>query len=444
MASIKVNDDSTEYIYKYVNRSPNQLIFEPYYESIVRCSINNGNYIPVMNYNYLFSDTSLTGNCIITGIDDANHNYSSDNLPIVESTNGLATTIETDGSAFSFEVSGYIFNEDDQIQIAILALNETMFFDIQNRALSVPSITCELGITQNNTPLILTINDFGIASVTGPFSFYLKGVGKDYLSNTSYLSTYDSTGYLTNYLNAVISGNAPLVTETGKIYFDFLNTPGFINYLSLLQMKTLRTIIETNNQVAFLKNINGPEIKKFLTKHVNVNQSLITQLYNTNLNTFITEVQRLTDICFPGDTPILTDQGSIPIRFITTTNTINKNPILAVTKSISTTNYLIEFAKHAFGFNIPSQRTSMTPEHKVYYKRKWVEAKYIPFGKKIKYNSEYVYNILLNKHSSLSVNNMICESLNPHCKVAQLFLEYGHIEEVEPKMFRSIRTLTFT
>ena len=43
---------------------------------------------------------------------------------------------------------------------------------------------------------------------------------------------------------------------------------------------------------------------------------------------------------------------------------------------------------------------------------------------KIKYNGEILYNILLDEHSKINVNNLMCETLHPNNVIAILYREY--------------------
>jgi len=135
----------------------------------------------------------------------------------------------------------------------------------------------------------------------------------------------------------------------------------------------------------------------------------------------------ISNVCFPAGTPITTDQGNIPIEKINPDNhTIRNKKIISVTQSINTTNFLICFEKHALGNNIPSQKTRMTKEHEIFYKGKMVPALYFIINKyenvyKVKYNGEILYNVLLENHDKMLVNNLICETLSPENNVAKLY-----------------------
>jgi len=131
-------------------------------------------------------------------------------------------------------------------------------------------------------------------------------------------------------------------------------------------------------------------------------------------------------ICFPAGTPVLTDQGYIEIDKIEpSSNTINGRPIIAVTKTISPSNRLVCFEKNSLGYNIPNRTTYVSTEHCIVYRNKLIEAhKFVNRKRRvyyIKYNGKYLYNILMNGHYSMIVNNIKVETLNPRNIIAKLY-----------------------
>ena len=157
-------------------------------------------------------------------------------------------------------------------------------------------------------------------------------------------------------------------------------------------------------------------------------------VYGSNL--YITENNNNTiyiydfssEICFPSNTPITTDQGVVMIQNIDPQyNTINSKPIQCITKTISNSKYLVCFEKHALGLNCPNQKTIMSTGHHVFHKgKKIVAKKFLQTNNKRvhkeKYNGEILYNILMEDYSTVIVNNMVCETLDPSNKIAQLYI----------------------
>ena len=135
-----------------------------------------------------------------------------------------------------------------------------------------------------------------------------------------------------------------------------------------------------------------------------------------------------TNICFVAGTPIKTDQGSIDIERINIDkHTINKNKIIAITKTKNETDdSLVFFEKNSIAKNYPKKDTIISRRHKILFKGTFKEAQeYINETTiyEIKYNDETLYNVLLDKHSTMKVNNLICETLHPENKVALFYKE---------------------
>jgi hypothetical protein len=151
---------------------------------------------------------------------------------------------------------------------------------------------------------------------------------------------------------------------------------------------------------------------------------------NTTLSEILAEQNLpipIADICFVKHTPIETDQGIVPIHKIDpSVNTINNKKIITITKSVTEDNFLVCFEKHALGENIPSTRTIISKYHKIQNEHgKMIQAyKYLEYYenvKKIKYDGELLYNILMEDHEKLNVNNLVCETLHPDHEIAKLY-----------------------
>jgi hypothetical protein len=141
-------------------------------------------------------------------------------------------------------------------------------------------------------------------------------------------------------------------------------------------------------------------------------------------------------ICFPGNSPIKTDQGIILIKNIKPRiNTINNNTINAITKTKTFDEYLICFKKNSLGINYPSEDTLISKNHKINYNGKMIKSENM-LGKndkicKVKYNGEILYNVLLNKHSTLTINNLVCETLHPNSIVAKFYNSCNNISTTD-------------
>jgi hypothetical protein len=149
---------------------------------------------------------------------------------------------------------------------------------------------------------------------------------------------------------------------------------------------------------------------------------------------FETFTNIISNICFPAGTPIVTNQGIIPINKINPKiHTIRNKKIVAITKTVSPDKYLVRFEKDALGTNLPCEATTMTKNHMLLYKGKMMKADeflktHNESVSKVPYNGQVLYNVLLEEHDKMVVNNLICETLHPENYVA--------------KMYRAFKTLT--
>ena len=135
----------------------------------------------------------------------------------------------------------------------------------------------------------------------------------------------------------------------------------------------------------------------------------------------------ISNICFIAGTPMTTDQGNIPIEKIDTLiHTIRNKQIVAITQTVTQDKYLVCFEKDALGNNIPSQKTIISKNHKLFYNGKMRMAREFlkDFSNvvKVKYTGAILYNVLLEEPNKMMVNNLICETLHPENGVAKVYM----------------------
>jgi len=143
------------------------------------------------------------------------------------------------------------------------------------------------------------------------------------------------------------------------------------------------------------------------------------------------------NICFPSGTPVQLDQGIVPIDKINPAiHTIRGNKIETVTRTITRDKYLICIETDALAKNIPSQKTLISKNHKLFYNGKMVPANDLLLLNsnndkiyKVKYSGEVLYNILLDneKHDKMIVNNLICETLDPKNGIATMYYDMKNV-----------------
>lgn len=136
-------------------------------------------------------------------------------------------------------------------------------------------------------------------------------------------------------------------------------------------------------------------------------------------------LEPISNICFPAGTPITTNQGNICIEKINPNiHTIRNKPIVGITKVVSTDKYLVCFEKDSLGPNIPCEKTFISKQHIVFHKGQAKPAMAFLNNDtiyKVKYTGETLYNVLMDTHDKMMVNNMICETLDPKNGVALLY-----------------------
>ena len=141
----------------------------------------------------------------------------------------------------------------------------------------------------------------------------------------------------------------------------------------------------------------------------------------------------LGDVCFPAETPVETDQGVVSIaNLMPGVHTIRNNPIIAITRTTMRINtFLVCIEKGALGENCPNQTTLSSPHHKIEYNGELIEAYNIAnlpeFEKgtagiyRIAYEKQPLYNVVMEEHTTMKVNNMTVETLHPGNKYAKMF-----------------------
>ena len=105
-------------------------------------------------------------------------------------------------------------------------------------------------------------------------------------------------------------------------------------------------------------------------------------------------------------------------------NTIDNIKIIGVTKAINTIiNHIIEIDRGAIRPNIPSKKIRVSRSHMFNINGKHKQAHQLLSNQKVNkipYNGDVLYNILLEKHHYIKVENMLAETLHPNNPIALL------------------------
>jgi hypothetical protein len=219
--------------------------------------------------------------------------------------------------------------------------------------------------------------------------------------NTTIIADLKNTINLSGALTINSSANLTIQIDGTSL------TPGEYDFILFKSKK------KTSNKVTIV--ING----------TNYGYTVLTYFNNNNIHISVVAIV-ISETCFPAKTPIVTNQGLIDIENINPEiHTIRNKKIVAITKTISKDKYIIQIDKDAFGDNIPSIITKISKNHKLFYKGEMIKAKYFvknfPNVKRIKYNGEVLYNVLMEEHEKMIVNNLVCETLHPDNSVAKLY-----------------------
>ena len=149
--------------------------------------------------------------------------------------------------------------------------------------------------------------------------------------------------------------------------------------------------------------------------------------FNINKILYITTpTTTISPICFAKGTIISTDQGNVEIQnIIPGKHTICKKAICHITKTISPEKKIVCVKKNAFGKNKPNKAITMSGNHCIQPKKgSLVKAKDLvlsnPKMKFVDYNQEPLYNVLMEDHNVIKVQNLEVETLHPENIVAKI------------------------
>jgi len=323
-----------------------------------------------------------------------------------------------------------------QARLISLATDGTYIYttDISNKC--IMQVPIESNNTSSNivwatltyTPAIMTINNG-----------YMYVTCNDKHNNNSYISKINMSSPNTPNDAWVTIDTLPNIIGLA-IYGSYMYVA--VNYFidsNNLQLSYIGLIYLSNNGEGIIQNLNWVTIpNEFLSSNIfPVIYDVIITEKNQNVNLYTCDdiiqiplygspVPPISNICFPAGTPVNTDQGIIAIEKINPNiHTINKKPIVDIIRTIYNDKYLIGFKKNAISINCPSQFTVMTKNHKIMWQGRRLEAESFLYRYenvvKVKYSGQILYNVLMEEHSEMVINNMVCETLDPNNTVAKLY-----------------------
>ena len=270
-------------------------------------------------------------------------------------------------------------------------------------------------------------------------------------NNEEYIIDSEDTNVITINNNAIIVDEGGLYgsyDNDGSVHFGYFDIPANYNmtvYVFSFTFFIISDVLEIyedseNGQLLFsaggtykeeinLTNISRIYVK-FEKRFASYSPAFIIRIHeNTPL---------YANICFVKNTPVDTDQGIVEIQKITTNNTIRGSSIKHITETVSKHENLVLVKKDAFYNNVPSQDTIMSREHAVFINGYLKPIKFFVNNISIIYvqnNGEVLYNILLDKHDLMVVNNMIVETLHPDNLIAKVYNDSDNMTVIERKQF---------
>ena len=306
----------------------------------------------------------------------------------------------------------------------------------------------------------------GIVSI-GETAFIRSGLTKVFfnsaltISRLGMSSQVATTGYVGSFFgkNSVDIRLSPQAkTASAQQYTtSVISNPSFVNLSTALNIDTANTTITVDTAV------NTPTISYNITIRIpntslstlNVDQQttlidttkllyassmsispdkLVITLIEGSIIILVSVLADLTDnsvgapptpICFPKGTLVTTNQGNIAIEELNPdVHTIRNKRIVAITQSRPLFKHIVSIECGALGKNLPNHNTQISNEHKVYYKGRMVKAIELvglcDGVKQIPYNGEILYNVLMEKHDNMMINNLICETLHPENIMAKI------------------------
>jgi hypothetical protein len=369
---------------------------------------------------------------------DGSFNYTS-SVPSVADISGNTITIFSTGNTNITATQAETTNYTSGTIIVPFQVNKATpsipSFSIPSKTFGDIPFTIDISGSTSDGSFNYTSSDTSVADISGntitiisPGTTIITAIQTETINYTSGIIT---TSFLVNKATPLFTSNFFIPPKTVTDSPFTINPPTSTSDGSF-------SFISSNTSVA---NISGNTITIVSGGNtiITATQAETKNYTSATIKTAFQVIQLLPngEICFLAGTPISTNQGLIPIEQINPNiHTIRNKPIVGITKSISGYDkYLVCFEKDCLGNNIPSQKTIISKNHKIFYNGKMIKADEL-VGlndkiKKLKYRGEILYNVLMENHDKMLVNNLICETLDPSCDIAKLYkcFQFLNIEQ---------------
>jgi len=272
-------------------------------------------------------------------------------------------------------------------------------------------------VTVNGTTVEYYVNDMLLAVRVPPQTASAITI----LVNGSY--SYDFT-----YANPDIVNVIPLYKESTRYYHFTGNSLGNVAYVGFGNSQT--TTLTTKYPIV---NSTDTSFDCLLTDlPVNSSRILLEDSFGVVTYEDAGMFTLSSETCFLGGTPVLTDQGLLPIDKIDPTlHTLDQKEILAITKIRYIGDSLVLLEKDSLRKKYPTQDTVISRKHKIYYKGKMKTAESFvgrPGVRLIPYENQFLYNVLLKTHEKMNVNGLLCETLHPKNPIAKYFTKESYVK----------------
>jgi hypothetical protein len=240
-----------------------------------------------------------------------------------------------------------------------------------------------------------------------------NAAGTEYM-HTVYWGTSENDKY-TSYNQDVYQLNAsdPLESETSTISYSIDGNHADASRFSL----TNTNMVKFNDKASLIHSQKIFVVYIVARDDSNNESTLKLSLNTTNASLYGTA-------CFTGDAKVKTDQGVMRIEDVSVKNTINNKKIRGISETIYTQDKIIAIEKDAFGVNKPSRKTLVAPYHRFVVNNRLVKAQDLVNDETVyftKYRNQVLYNIILKEHSTMIVNNVRVETLDPNTLIAKVF-----------------------